>query len=89
MLNVLGNVVYGLFNFGLLWLPSVQVLSAITTYKYLLLKKLYLQLQYYQIHPMGIIPVQINDAVFSLHAIALSIVTAIQCAIYEVKLLFS
>jgi len=64
VLNVLGNVVYGLFNFGLLWLPSVQ-------------------LQYYQIHPMGIIPVQINDAVFSMHAIVLSTITAIQCAIYE------
>ena len=33
---------------------------------------------------MGIIPVQINDAVFSLHAIVLSTITAIQCAIYEV-----
>jgi len=64
VLNVLGNIVYGLFNFGLLWIPSVQ-------------------LQYYQIHPMGIIPVQINDAVFSLHAIVLSTITAIQCAIYE------
>jgi len=63
-LNVLGNLVYGLFNFGLLWIPSVQ-------------------LQYYQIHPMGIIPVQINDAVFSFHATILSIITAFQCVIYE------
>lgn len=38
---------------------------------------------------MGIIPVQINDAVFSMHAIVLSTITAIQCAIYEVSLLVS
>lgn len=42
------------------------------------------QLQYYEIHPMGVIPVQTNDVVFSVHATVFSILTAIQCIIYEV-----
>ncbi|KAK4016028.1 cystinosin [Daphnia magna] len=64
VLNVLGHSVYGLFNMGLYWIPSVQ-------------------LQYYEIHPMGVIPVQTNDVVFSVHATVFSILTAIQCIIYE------
>ncbi|XP_057374096.1 cystinosin-like [Daphnia carinata] len=64
VLNVLGHSVYGLFNMGLYWIPSVQ-------------------LQYYEIHPMGVIPVQTNDVVFSVHATVFSIVTAVQCIIYE------
>ncbi|XP_046439520.1 cystinosin-like [Daphnia pulex] len=64
VLNVLGHFVYGMFNLGLYWIPSVQ-------------------LQYYEIHPMGVIPVQTNDVVFSVHATVFSILTAIQCIIYE------
>jgi len=45
-----------------------------------------IQLQYYEIHPMGVIPVQTNDVVFSVHATVFSILTAIQCIIYEVSI---
>ena len=33
---------------------------------------------------MGVIPVQTNDVVFSVHAVILSVLTAYQCIIYEV-----
>ena len=45
-----------------------------------------IQLQYYEIHPMGVIPVQTNDVVFSVHATVFSILTAIQCIVYEVSI---
>ena len=35
---------------------------------------------------MGVIPVQTNDVVFSVHATVFSVITAIQCLIYEVTL---
>ena len=66
VLNVLGHSVYGLFNLGLYWIPSVQF-------------------QYFELHPMGVIPVQTNDVVFSVHATIFSVLTAVQCIIYEVK----
>lgn len=44
----------------------------------------FLQLQYFEIHPMGVIPVQINDVVFSVHATIFAVFTALQCIIYEV-----
>lgn len=67
VLNVLGHSVYGLFNLGLYWIPSVQ-------------------LQYFELHPMGVIPVQTNDVVFSVHATIFSVLMAVQCIIYEVYL---
>lgn len=39
---------------------------------------------------MGVIPVQTNDVVFSVHATVFAVLTAIQCIIYEVsKTLFN
>jgi len=45
------------------------------------------QSEYFSGHPHEVNPVQLNDVVFSLHATAACIVTALQCFIYEVCLL--
>ncbi|KFP01898.1 Cystinosin, partial [Calypte anna] len=37
-------------------------------------------------YPSGVNPVAINDVFFSLHAVALTLLTIIQCCIYEVRL---
>jgi len=44
-----------------------------------------LQSEYFSEHPHGVNPVQLNDVVFSLHATAACVVTALQCFIYEVS----
>jgi len=44
------------------------------------------QEEYFSEHPRGVIPVELNDVVFSLHATALCVVTAVQCFIYEVSI---
>ncbi|XP_064482267.1 cystinosin homolog [Ornithodoros turicata] len=41
------------------------------------------QEEYLSSHPSGAIPVQVNDIVFSLHATLATVITAIQCLIYE------
>ena len=41
------------------------------------------QQQYFELYPMGVIPVQTNDVVFSVHATVLSLVTGVQCLVYE------
>ncbi|XP_052245156.1 cystinosin-like isoform X2 [Dreissena polymorpha] len=38
---------------------------------------------YHNNHPRGINPVQLNDVIFTLHAIAITIVTIAQCFMYE------
>jgi len=44
-----------------------------------------LQREYFLEYPHGVNPVQLNDVVFSLHATAACVVTALQCFIYEVR----
>lgn len=39
--------------------------------------------QFLQVYPNGVIPVDANDVFFSLHAVLLTLVTIIQCCIYE------
>nr|QAV56627.1 Cystinosin-like protein [Haliotis discus discus] len=39
--------------------------------------------QYFQEHPRGINPVQLNDVIFTLHAVFVTLVTIGQCFIYE------
>ncbi|KAK3766938.1 hypothetical protein RRG08_040457 [Elysia crispata] len=39
--------------------------------------------QYYKNHPEGVAPVELNDVFFSLHALAITSVTVVQCIIYE------
>ena len=46
-----------------------------------------LQREYFSVHPRGVNPVQLNDVVFSLHATFAYIITALQCLIYEVRIL--
>lgn len=36
-------------------------------------------------HPRGINPVQLNDVIFTLHAVFVTIITIIQCFIYDVS----
>ncbi|CAH1774016.1 unnamed protein product, partial [Owenia fusiformis] len=39
--------------------------------------------QYHSEHPRGVNPVQLNDVVFTLHAVFVTIITILQCLIYE------
>lgn len=41
------------------------------------------QLEYHTIHPTGVIPVEVNDVVFAVHAVFATAVTIGQCFIYE------
>lgn len=38
---------------------------------------------YKSLHPRGINPVQLNDVIFALHAVFVTIITILQCCIYE------
>ncbi|GAU89611.1 hypothetical protein RvY_02143 [Ramazzottius varieornatus] len=42
-----------------------------------------IQDQYYARHPRGIIPVEPNDVFFAIHAVCLTLVSIVQCFIYE------
>ncbi|KAH9488821.1 hypothetical protein Btru_058710 [Bulinus truncatus] len=39
--------------------------------------------QYFEKHPRGINPVQLNDVIFTLHAVFVTLITIFQCIIYE------
>lgn len=89
-LNLLGFVMYSLFNCGLYWIPIVEVFFIIIYLIYFYHNKfliliVHLQEQYFSLHPKGLNPVQINDIFFALHAVFATLVTIIQCFIYEVK----
>ena len=43
-----------------------------------------LQNKYKSQHPLGVNPVLLNDVIFTLHAIFVTLVTIAQCFIYEV-----
>ncbi|XP_036323473.1 cystinosin homolog, partial [Rhagoletis pomonella] len=63
-LNLVGFVLYSIFNCGLYWIPEIQA-------------------EYASRHPRGLNPVLLNDVVFALHAVFATILTIIQCLIYE------
>ncbi|KAL5107095.1 Cystinosin [Taenia crassiceps] len=42
-----------------------------------------IQAQYLARHPLGVIPVEINDLFFSLHGLAIMLVVIVQCLIFE------
>ncbi|XP_078050353.1 lysosomal cystine transporter cystinosin isoform X2 [Augochlora pura] len=63
-LNVVGFLLYSLFNCGLYWIPEIE-------------------LEYFRRNPKGLNPVQVNDIFFSLHALFATVITIIQCVIYE------
>ena len=48
-----------------------------------------LQSEYAADHPRGINPVQLNDVIFTLHAVVITVVTIFQCFIYEVNHTFN
>ncbi|XP_005108750.2 cystinosin [Aplysia californica] len=41
------------------------------------------QAEYFSDHPRGINPVQLNDVIFTLHAVFVTILTIVQCFLYE------
>ncbi|XP_053312954.1 cystinosin-like isoform X2 [Spea bombifrons] len=43
----------------------------------------YIREEFLQMYPNGVIPVDSNDVFFSLHAVLLTIITIVQCCIYE------
>ncbi|XP_063305389.1 cystinosin [Pelobates fuscus] len=43
----------------------------------------YIREEFLQIYPSGVIPVDSNDVFFSLHAVLLTLITIVQCCIYE------
>ncbi|CAD1471977.1 unnamed protein product, partial [Heterotrigona itama] len=63
-LNVVGFIMYALFNCGLYWIPEVE-------------------LEYFRRYPKGLNPVQVNDIFFALHATFATVITIIQCFVYE------
>ncbi|XP_076238330.1 lysosomal cystine transporter cystinosin isoform X2 [Calliopsis andreniformis] len=64
-LNLVGFIMYALFNCGLYWISDVE-------------------LEYFRRYPKGLNPVQVNDIFFALHAVFATVITIIQCFIYEV-----
>ncbi|KAG8185689.1 hypothetical protein JTE90_003228 [Oedothorax gibbosus] len=41
------------------------------------------QVEYHSVHPTGVIPVEVNDVVFAVHAVLATVITIGQCFIYE------
>lgn len=41
------------------------------------------QHEYFNKHPRGVNPVLLNDVLFSVHAVALTLITGIQCIVYK------
>lgn len=42
-----------------------------------------IKLQYFSRHPFGVNPVQLNDVIFSIHALAACLIQVAQCCVYE------
>lgn len=87
---------YSVFNIGLLWVPYIQVRShspptahaspratvCLFTSRLLLTPQ---QEEFLLKYPNGVNPVDSNDAFFSLHAVALTLIVILQCCLYEVS----
>ena len=97
-LNVVGFTLYSLYNCGLFWIESVQVIllglfhaqNFIIRWQWLpkhrpITNLIWFQELYFDKNDTQLIPVKVNDVVFGLHAVFACIVTIIQCFIYEVK----
>lgn len=63
-MNIVGFVMYTIFNAGLYWIPAVQK-------------------EYFERHPRGLNPVLPNDVGFGVHAVFATIITILQCFVYE------
>ena len=70
--------------------PKFRLAQCLIIWRYILFLPLcwlpcWFQEQYKELHPGGVNPVQINDVVFTLHAIAATAFTIFQCFIFEVR----
>lgn len=65
-LNILGFVLYSIFNVGLYF--SLEIQS-----------------EYSRRYPRGLNPVQLNDVFFAGHAAFATLITIIQCCLYDVS----
>lgn len=63
-LNIVGFVMYTIFNAGLYWIPEIEK-------------------EYFERHPRGLNPVLPNDVGFGLHAVFATLITIVQCFVYE------
>lgn len=68
-LNILGFVLYSVFNVGLYFSPVIQS-------------------EYSRRYPRGLNPVQLNDVFFAGHAAFATLITIIQCFLYDVSGIF-
>lgn len=84
-LNIVGFLMYFLFNAGLFWNKYIQV--QIHSDKCIALIYFHIffkfQAEYFNRNPQGLNPVLINDVVFALHAMVATLVTIFQCYFYE------
>ncbi|GAB1605915.1 cystinosin homolog [Argonauta hians] len=62
--NLIGFMVYGVFNAFIYWDTSIQQL-------------------YFNANPYSVLPVQLNDVVFTIHATLITLFTFVQIFIYE------
>lgn len=98
-LNVVGFVLYAIFNVGLYFIPEIQVpfsfahmlewrwIAQALAWSYLQLNcfSSCLQDEYSQRFPRSLNPVQLNDVFFSCHAMFATIITICQCFAYDVS----
>lgn len=97
-LNIVGYLLYGVFNLGLHSIPSIQVIISnwivirtISNVSFEMKTKNVWPLQtifqdeYFRRFPQGMNPVQMNDIVFAFLAAFATFLTIIQCFIYEVS----
>uniref|UniRef100_T1J5P1 Cystinosin n=1 Tax=Strigamia maritima TaxID=126957 RepID=T1J5P1_STRMM len=75
-LGFLGHLTYAIFNSGLYWIPALQV----NLKGYL---SIFIICEYIALNPNGVIPVQLNDVIFSLHATCASFVWIIQAILFR------
>lgn len=84
ILNYRRKSVVGL-NFDFLALNTIGF-TCYTIYNFTLMFSYPVQKEYYARHAYSRIPVEYNDLFFSLHASIITLVTVVQCLIYEVSL---
>lgn len=97
-LNIVGFIMYALFNCGLYWIPEIEVLFGffLVFFRYNTIIVIvatidiftFLQQEYFARYPKGLNPVQVNDIFFALHAVCATLVTIVQCFIYDVSCRF-
>lgn len=81
ILNFRRKSVIGL-NFDFLALNIVGF-SCYLIYNWMMISSLTIQDEYHQRYPLSRIPVEMNDLFFTIHAVCITLVTIIQCFIYE------